>query len=254
MNVLIVESENDEYFIEALIAQLRQQQTDVCSIDFYRHSSLSPKKLTDVLTTALTDVTGRGVRKIGVILDLDDDTVENRLNLVNQCFKNAFKELIDNDLDKLLTSTGEMINIKIDEYITIQFACYFMNVDGNGELETVLKAIKKKDSIFADCLVDSWQPCFEAKGKKLQQKKGEQADISNKDITKLWVDFYKRFDTISKRDDRTAQKTDWKGIWTGETAPNKYGETKKLKPRGADIFDLNHVKLADLNQFLKLFN
>jgi hypothetical protein len=254
MNVLIVESENDEYFIEALVSQLRQRETDVCSIDFFKHSSLSAAKLTAEITTALSDVMSRGVRKIGVILDLDDDTIQNRLNLVNQCLKEAFKELTGNELAKLLTSTGEVISIKMDEYITIQFACYFMNVDGNGELETVLKAIKRKDSVFADCLVDSWQPCFEAKGKKLQQKKGEQADISNKDITKLWIDFYKRFDTIPKRTERNAHTTDWKGIWTGETAPNKYGETKSMKPRGADIFDLNHEKLADLNQFLKLFN
>ena len=77
-------------------------------------------------------------------------------------------------------------------------ACYFTNVDGNGELETLLKEIKKKDSTFADCLLEGWQDCLIQKGKKVVTR-GQQGDITDKELLKLWVDFYKRYDTLKKR-------------------------------------------------------
>jgi len=83
--------------------------------------------------------------------------------------------------------------------------------------------------------------------------KGQSGDISHKEILKLWVDFYKRFDTLKKKN-RNFENTDWKGIWTGETQENKRGETKTLKTvRGKDIFDLDSPILDDLRNFLSLF-
>jgi hypothetical protein len=74
-----------------------------------------------------------------------------------------------------------------------------------------------------------WKNCLTNKGKKIGQK-GEQCDISDKELLKLWVDFYKRFDTL-KRNQRDEKNTDWKGIMRG-----KKGEKLK-KVRGEDIFD-----------------
>ena len=82
MNILIVESENDQYFIEALVGFLNQNQDSkvmVSRIDDYKHSSLDSVKLQTQIGVALSD---RGISKIGIILDIDNDSKENRIKLI----------------------------------------------------------------------------------------------------------------------------------------------------------------------------
>ncbi len=247
MNILIVESDNDQYFIEAIVKKV-SSETKFYQIDEYKHSSLDEKKLTTQITNSLTDTVSRNVSKIGIILDMDDSTQEKRIELINKCLKKSFSECGYLDLHGLLTNTNEFITCQIDDYLSVKIACFFTNIDGKGELETILKEIKVAESIFADCLYDGWLKCVSDRGKKLGGK-GEQCDISDKELLKLWVDFYKRFDTL-KRKDRNEENTDWRGIMTGIT--------KKDKPlsntRGEDIFDLSSKKLDDIKLFLKMFD
>jgi hypothetical protein len=247
MNILIVESENDQYFIQAL-ANFLNTKTTVCKIDDYRHSSLDETKLKTQIGSALTT---KGISKIGVILDMDDSTIENRIKLINDCLINALKDNFDNDfkISKQLEKPNEFISVEIDKLTTIGFACYFTNVDGNGELETILKAIKNQDSNFADCILEGWHDCIVSKGKKVV-KRGESGDITDKELLKLWVDFYKRFDTL-KKGNRNKDTTDWKTIWLGRT--NDKGEFI-APPRGRDIFSLESNILDDLKAFLALFS
>ena len=246
MNILIVESENDQYFIEALVKNF-SDETDIFRSDEYRHSSLDEKKLTTQITNALTDIS-RGVSKIGVILDMDDSTKESRIGLINRCLEKSFSDSGYPKIDALLTETNKFIACQIDDYLTVSISCFFTNVDGKGELETVLKEISSQPSIFADCLYEGWLHCLNDKNKKYG-KKGEPCDISDKEILKLWVDFYKRFDTL-KRTDRDQKNTDWKGIMIGIT---KEGETLS-RARGNEIFNMNHEKLNDIKEFLRMFN
>ena len=246
MNILIVESENDQYFIEALVKNF-SDETDIFRIDEYRHSSLDEKKLTTQITNALTDIS-RGVSKIGVILDMDDSTKESRIGLINRCLEKSFSDSGYPKIDALLTEKNQFITCQIDDYLTVSISCFFTNVDGKGELETVLKEISSQPSIFADCLYEGWLRCLNDKNKKYG-KKGEPCDISDKEILKLWVDFYKRFDTL-KRTDRDQKNTDWKGIMIGIT---KEGETLS-RARGNEIFNMNHEKLNDIKEFLRMFN
>ncbi len=246
MNILIVESENDQYFIEALVKNF-SDETDIFRIDEYRHSSLDEKKLTTQITNALTDIS-RGVSKIGVILDMDDSTKESRIGLINRCLEKSFSDSGYPKIDALLTETNKFIACQIDDYLTVSISCFFTNVDGKGELETVLKEISSQPSIFADCLYEGWLHCLNDKNKKYG-KKGEPCDISDKEILKLWVDFYKRFDTL-KRTDRDQKNTDWKGIMIGIT---KEDETLS-RARGNEIFNMNHEKLNDIKEFLRMFN
>lgn len=101
-----------------------------------------------------------------------------------------------------------------------------MNVDGNGELETVLKAIKSKDSTYADCL-DSWRDCLTQNGK----------IIRDKDFDKFWINNYFRFDTCSKEERKQIERK-----CNNEVAIKK------------DIWIFNHPVLKDLKEFLNLFN
>ena len=100
-----------------------------------------------------------------------------------------------------------------------------MNVSGSGELETVLKAIKSKDSTYADCL-ESWRDCLKGKGK---------PDLSQKEFDKFWVNNYLRFDTCLASEKSQAG-----------TKCNYEAGIKK------DIWDFENQILDDLKEFLKL--
>lgn len=250
MNILIVESKNDQYFIEALVKKmLTEQKTKVLAIDKYVYSSLDEKQITTQLETALTT---KEVSKIGIILDMDNENEENRLSLINRCLNKALENTYEENFEISLNAVNQFFTISINEYNSVQIACHFTNVDGRGELETILKKIKTKDSSFVNCL-DTWVECIKQKNKTVVNK-GETGDITHKEILKLWVDFYKRFDTLTKKQRKQAEKnTNWQGIWTGQFS-NRKGEITKLKTtRGTDIFDLNHECLTDLRDFLHLF-
>ena len=246
MNILIVESENDEYFIQALVNKI-SINNKVCSIDDFKHSSLSEESLKTQIANALRDVNrGEGVSKIGIILDIDDSNKAERLELINKCLSKAFEDC-GYRLTEELTDIKQFKVIPIDEEQDIQISCYFTNVDGQGELETVLKEIKTQDSTFADCLEDGWKNCLSKKNKIIVGR-GEKGDISNKEILKLWVEFYKRFDTL-KKGERREESTCWKGIMLGETKKNK-----KVTARGEAIFNLESPILTDLISFLQMFD
>lgn len=246
-NILIVESENDQYFIEALVEQVLSSDINVCKVDEYKHSSLDEKKLTIEITDSLTAANKNIFTKIGIILDMDNSTEGERIGLINKCLGNSFNEC-GYAKPNQLTRTKEFVSCQTNDGSEIQVSCFFTNIDGQGELETVLKAIKTKDSTFADCIYTGWLKCLGNNGKKYGSR-GETCDISDKEVLKLWVDFYKRFDTLTRKD-RNETNTDWRGIITGLTK-NK----KQLKEaRGIEIFDLNSQKLNDIKSFLKMFD
>jgi len=110
--------------------------------------------------------------------------------------------------------------------LDIQIACYVMNINGYGKLETVLKQIKSKDSPFADCL-ENWKKCLADKNH----------SIKDKDFDKFWVNTYQRFDCCSKKEQKQAGRK-----CNPETSMKK------------DIWDFEHSVLDKLKDFLKLFN
>jgi hypothetical protein len=246
MNILIVESENDEYFVQALLNK-ESDNNRVNSIDVFKYSSLSEEKLKIQIASALKDVNrGDGVSKIGIILDMDDSNQTDRINLINRSLTSALNDLSYSVPTVLLTDVKTFITIPIDSQ-DIQIACYFTNIDGQGELETILKQIAKEESSFANCLEEGWKNCFIQKGKKLVGP-NETGDITHKEILKLWVDIYKRLDTL-KKGSRNEDSTCWKGIMLGETKKGK-----KVAPRGEIIFNLNSPILDELKSFLQMFN
>jgi len=220
-NVLIVESENDKYFIEALIKYLQIPDNTIniappiCSIDDYEClNGLS--KLKDKLKEIKIDIEKNNIEKIGIIIDADQEGIEKRIELINKTLK-----IMDNDLN--LTECNNFIK---SEKLDVEIACYIMNINGFGELETVLKTIKSKDSVYADCLYD-WKKCLEQKGKV----------IKNKGFDKFWVNTYLRFDCCTKKEQKQADK-------------NCKNEASMEKP----LWNFNHTALDSLKAFLKLFN
>ncbi len=234
MNILIVESKNDKVFVEAVIRHLHLNQVEVsnpiCQIDdFDCMNGLNESKLTSSLKDALTGVM-RGVEKIGVLIDLDQNNVESRLKLVNDSLKAAFQSVFGVEITDEIQNINDFLTINTHN-ATVSIACYFTNVDGQGELETVLKTIKTKDSPFADCLSE-WQNCLQTNGK----------DISQKDYDKFWLSNYIRFDTCSKNDKKQAERK------------CSIQNLDYVFENKTDIFDFDNALLNDIKSFLHLFN
>ena len=214
MNKLIVESQNDKYFIERLITKLNLNNLDfyepLCNINDY--ICLDGM---DNLKKRLQDEKLDDIDRLGIILDVDKEGLSQRLSQINT----ILKELnIDIQLD--------IINqFKKDEKLDLEIACYIINIDDEGELEDILKEIKTSDSTYADCL-DNWKECLIQNGK----------DISEKDLLKFWINNYIRFDTCSNDDKKQISK--------------KCNLKVALEK---DIWDFDHKVLDDLKVFLKLF-
>ncbi len=248
MNILIVESENDQYFVQALLNHEKIKNSTVWSIDKFEHQPFkegNPKELAVKIGSAFTTT---GIQKLGIIFDIDQATVDERIKYINEAIKIALtKQDFKTEQQPILTKSNDFIALQTDEYSTVKVACYFTNIDGKGELEDVLKEIASQESIFANCL-DAWVLCFTQKGKKLA-KTGETGDIKEKELTKLWVEMYKRLDTIPKTNDRNDRKTNWAGVWLGYKNPNG----SWVEERGSKIFNLEHESLKELKEFLALF-
>ena len=234
MNKLIVESKNDTAFVKALVKHINAnaEVEEISIIEEFEDLGvgLSEQRLTDKISDVLDEVRKKDIQKVGILLDLDKETVENRIALVNKCLKKA---LLDKGFEKN-TEGVLLINsfskIKIDDVTDVEFACYFTNVDGEGELETVLKKIKNQNSDYADCL-ESWRDCLNEKGK----------SVKNKEFDKFWISNYIRFDTCSNTDKGQAER---------KCSMQNFDYVLENKP----IFNLDNALLSDLKSFLKLFN
>ena len=208
-NLIIVESKNDEFFIERLI--------EYSSLDNINVQYICEFKCLDGISNLnkkLKDIKFDKYNKIGIILDADKEGIDKRIEFINKALKNVCNDVKITAINKLEKSSE----------LDVDFVCYIMNVNGYGELETVLKSIKKSDSVFADCL-ESWRECLKAHNK----------DISDKDFDKFYINNYIRFDTCSKSDQKQASK-----YCSFEYAMKK------------DIWDLDNNILDDLKEFLRL--
>ena len=232
-NILIVESKNDKYFFQAIINKLNldievAKPIRVSDEDYREMEGLNHKKLKDTLNNLKANIQKGEIEKVGIIIDIDNEEEENRIKFVDECIREVFPD------SKLLNEVNRFINLNIkdtdDANLNIQLACYFTNLDGQGELETVLKAIKQKESIHADCL-ENWRNCLTSNEK----------TIKNKDFDKFWVDIYVRFDTCSNNDKKQA------GRKCSMRAFDYVMENK------SEIWNLDHPKLDNLKLFLGLF-
>jgi len=228
-NLLIVESKNDQIFFEALVNHINLKNIEfgnpICKIDDYEClGGLSQKRLIHYLIEIKSSVIKEGyINAVGIILD-NDGRREERLEMINSAIKEVF------NTDEQFTNTSRFITILIDDY-ELKIACFLTHVDGKGELETVLKAIKTKESPYADCL-SAWKKCLSECNK----------DISDKDFDKFWLNNYIRFDTCSSEERRQANR---------KCSISEFEYVMKNKK---DVFNFEDTVLDDVKNFLKMFN
>lgn len=212
-SLIIVESENDKYFIEAFIDKLKLENIEIgkpiCHI--YEFDCLGGY---NNLKARLEALKLDKYNKIGIILDADEVGVKERVDFVNECLKSICDDVYLEAINTLQRS----------EALDLEIACYIMNVDGKGELETVMKRVTSEDTTYADCL-ESWRNCL------IQNKK----DVKDKTFDKFWIDIYQRYDNCK------------------ENQSNANENCKGEKSIKKDIWNFEHPLLNDLKKFLLLF-
>lgn len=229
-NLLIVESENDKFFIDALIAHMNLKNIEIsdgiiCNIDDVEcMNGLSTKNLDRALEVSKNKAKKSDFQRIGLIIDIDNKTEAERLKLVNSSIENVF------GISEALKFTGKLEAIELDDVQKVEIGTYFTNVNGSGELETVLKEIKTENSTHADCL-NAWQECLK------QNNIREGNGLKKKDFDKFWVSIYLRYDTCSRNERKQA----------GRKCNN---EAAMLKP----IWNFDHDCLIEFKAFLDKFN
>ncbi|WP_377475634.1 MAG: hypothetical protein P2A85_22595 [Microcoleus anatoxicus] len=226
-NIVIVESKNDRIFMQAMVEKLNcdiQVEKPIYIDDYQSLEGLSETELIKALKNLIRKIDRKDIEKIGIIIDIDNCSEQERLQFVDKCIKQVFEA-------ESLSSTKQFIDICTTDHGTnAKLACYFTNVGGKGELETLLKAIKDKDSTYADCL-DSWKTCIESQGKKINQK----------EFDKFWISNYIRFDTCSKQEQKQAGS---------KCSMSKFDYVMEHKK---DIWDWDNPALDDLKEFFRLF-
>jgi hypothetical protein len=224
-NILIVESDNDKYFFLSVIKHLNcdiEIGSPIFSDEDCRLMGGSDhKKFAISLNDLKADIQKEDIDWVGIILDIDRASEAERVKFINDCIIKVFPKAVS--LDRV----NQFTDLNFEDY-QVKLACYFTNVDGKGELETVLKAIKSQDSTHADCL-DRWRECLKNNGK----------EIDDKRFDKLWIANYIRYDTSTKDDKKHAKIN---------LTLNYALENKSF------IWDLNNPILDELKVFFRLFN
>lgn len=213
--------------MEALIDNLNYDisiEPPICINDYECLEGLSKSKLINALKALAADIQKRDIQKVGIVIDIDNFSVDERIQWVNEFINQVFTNSVN------LSKIGKFIEISTATREVTKLSCYFTNVDGKGELETVLKTIKSQDSTFADCLV-SWRDCLINQGK----------SITDKEFDKFWVSLYIRFDTCSNKEKKQAER---------KCSMKNFDYIMKEK---VNIWNLEHPALEELNKFLRIF-
>jgi len=164
-NLLIVESDGDKFFIEALLSHInlnREIGTPICSIDDFKCVD-GINNLEQKLKFLSTQIQKQGIERVGIIFDADEVGVTERTKLIE-----------------------EKINLVFGKKREIEFQIFIMHLDDRGELEDILKEIKTEKSLYADCLTE-WKACIEKTGN----------DVPNKIFNKFWINNYIMYDTCT---------------------------------------------------------
>jgi len=225
-NIVIVESKNDRIFMQAMVEELNcdiQVEKPIYIDDYKSLEGLSETELIKAFKALEANIDKKGIEKIGIIIDIDNNSEPERLEFVNECIQQVFES-------ETLSNTKQFIDICGENGTKAKLACYFTNVEGKGELETLLKAIKARESPHADCL-NSWKTCIERQGQQINQK----------GFDKFWVSIYLRYDTCSDNEQQQAGR---------KCSMSKFEYVMEHKK---DIWNWDNPALDDLKEFFKLF-
>jgi len=234
---IIVEDKNDKHTYQAIINYIKLQgDLSVSEVEIEWEVSSAennPKKPTGLIRTLkslLNDIRSGSIERIGIVWDIDTDA-DQKFQTVLAALKMAFEP---DAVLKLFSRPNEFGSIIFDsgtqEEIEVKVACYFVGLNGKGEIEDLLKAIKSQPSPLADCVDEHLPQCLKSHGI---------TDVSDKELVKLWINNYQRYDHLTKKD-RSVTNTAWENV---------------MLKRGEQLFDFSKAAVPELMQlksFLKM--
>ncbi len=240
---VIVEHDSDKFTFEAILrfmkkeAEIEVGSSEESDIQWHIRSAESsieqPTGLKESLLSVFKEIKKGKYEKVAIIWDMDTFTESERIAQMNNAIHLAIGEYMpDNqgiviDFAKAISKANDFENIVIDGN-TAQIACHFINFGGSGELENLLKAIKAKDSNIADCIDAKMPECL---------AENDEKALRDKDLVKLWMNHYQRYDTLEKKK-RNDAFTRWENVMLYRS----------------DIFDFGNTdvkELLELKDFLK---
>jgi hypothetical protein len=233
-----VESKNDELFLRTVVDHLniKNIQVDnrpICHIhDYQCLEGLNLNKLVLRFEALKNALPKRDIQSVGVILDHDGKKNE-RFKLINDAIQIVF------DSEQLIEDTSQFINISARHGANtydFKLSCFLVNVQEKGELETLLKTIKTKPSVYADCLY-KWVECVKNYFDSEIENKNDKI-ISDKDFDKFWLSNYIRFDTCTSYEKKQVFRK-----------CSLYNFDYVLLNK-KDIFDFDHPVLDTLKRYL----
>ena len=294
MKRIIVESKNDKAFFEGLLKHIAPS-SDIDFVNVFDGleyekedgtlvRGLSQSSLQKALGRAKVMIENkRSTIQIGILIDADKTNIgpkgmlggiENRLQSVNEAVKAVFG--VSPNFTKMCCAKSDFKTISVEtdtfETIDIEIACHFVNVNGEGELETLLRAIAYKDKAFAANCLDAWRKCYTEKLPEIASnyhiKNIENFDekelgkiwiefyetydaLLEQDLDRWWVQFYHKFDTIQhNKRGNSGINTDFEFIFIGKENNGKF-----VEERGSTIYNYNSPlpEFQALCNFLKAF-
>lgn len=200
--IILVEGKDDKIFFTKFLEKEFKELSQWIGIkDLGGINYDSPQNnLADEIQSILSSPNIRKM-KIGIILDIDNASVAERISFINETLAYSLKDLQRRkenfpkiqDIPKLVT-----INEWVEQKdLEVKFAVNFTHFGGKGELADLLKAIKRTDinSFSADCL-EHWRKCI---GQKDMQ-------LPDKEFSKLWLNVFIRYDVCTTKERQNAQK------------------------------------------------
>lgn len=232
--LLIVESPNDKAFFHLLMQSGRQteitsiQETEIEHLHDFEGTDGKVKRGKNALSQKLEVIKAQlskiypDIQHLAVILDADsppEGGKQQSLALINQAFKKAFR------VDTGFTELGQEVEKEVDlsgEVTLLKMSCYLTHdSSGEGNLDTVMKAIASQSCPESDCL-EEMNTCVVAKtGKPMR------------DFTKQWVNYYVR-SYASKKQLQNAEKR----------------LQEVIAEQGTNMFDLNSPVIAGIKSYL----
>ncbi|MCC6460125.1 MAG: hypothetical protein IT260_06625 [Saprospiraceae bacterium] len=254
-NIIIVESPNDRAFVQVLGQEVELSATGIEIVDLHKFPdpTVPEKELRGkhAIGKKLEGLKGQldrkytHVKKIGVVLDMDDWDLLTNLKHVNKAVAFAF------GTDPKFEKEGQFREISINAGrntpISLLISCFFTKgyidlpnddlKEDAGNLDTLLFAIRKNPQIhvpYADCL-HLWADCVNFSESNLK--------VSPNLYTKMWLDNFLRAMAKEK---------------LGKSGKNILSdfEAKKsdvILELGKVVFDLKHTALEKFRQFLQTF-
>ncbi len=167
--IILVEGKDDKAFVEAILPK-----SEIREILVDKLGGLNEETLKKALARLKNELLKNPFDKLGIVIDHDRFSVNERLLFVNKCLSQAW--------GVRLTKANNLEKYPIEGF-EIEIACFFIGVEQSGSLDTILRQIPSESSTISNCLIG----CLPN-------------NTLPKELDKAWIYYYIRWDICDAED------------------------------------------------------